>query len=200
MRLHGRARASRGPSRRPFARRRGLPRSGAQPSRPGGLGRRWSRRPGSAPRSPWSTSTASSSASRARKLKPVLEMLVANPALVTSDMVEDVLKFKRLDGVDAALNTIAGASFRRRPAEPRLARRGWARSAPVQVIWGREDRDPAGRPRRGPAGRGRGHRARRRRPSRAHGEGGRGQRARSHGQCPSASQETRLYVEVVVGR
>ena len=31
-------------------------------------------------------------------------MLVADPALVTGDMIEDVLKFKRLDGVDAALN------------------------------------------------------------------------------------------------
>ena len=38
-------------------------------------------------------------------------MLVADPALVTRDMVEDVLKFKRLDGVDAALNTIADANF-----------------------------------------------------------------------------------------
>ena len=51
------------------------------------------------------------STSRARKLKSVLEMLVFDPALVTNDMVEDVLKYKRLDGVDAALNTIAGACF-----------------------------------------------------------------------------------------
>ena len=43
-------------------------------------------------------------------------MLVYDPALVTGDMVEDVLKYKRLDGVDAALNKIAGADFRRRPA------------------------------------------------------------------------------------
>ena len=40
------------------------------------------------------------STSRARKLQPVLEMLVANPELVTNEMVEDVLKFKRLDGVE----------------------------------------------------------------------------------------------------
>ena len=78
--------------------------------------------------------------SRARKLKQVLEMLVHDPELVTNDMVEDVLKYKRLDGVDAALNTIAGACFaggrQSLELEPRL---GEIR-APVQVIWGREDR------------------------------------------------------------
>ncbi|KAB2872783.1 MAG: acetoin dehydrogenase dihydrolipoyllysine-residue acetyltransferase subunit, partial [Bauldia sp.] len=36
--------------------------------------------------------------SRARKLRPIIEMLVADPADVTADMVEEVLKFKRLDG------------------------------------------------------------------------------------------------------
>ena len=38
-------------------------------------------------------------------------MLVHDPALVTNDMVEDVLKYKRLDGVDAALNRVATACF-----------------------------------------------------------------------------------------
>ena len=55
--------------------------------------------------------------SRGRKLKSVLEMLVYDPALVTGDMVEDVLKYKRLDGVDAALNEDRGRDFRRRPPE-----------------------------------------------------------------------------------
>ena len=77
---------------------------------------------------------------RARKLKQVLEMLVHDPALVTGEMVEDVLKYKRLDGVDAALNTIAGACFaggrQSLELEPRLGEI----AAPVQVIWGREDR------------------------------------------------------------
>jgi pyruvate dehydrogenase E2 component (dihydrolipoamide acetyltransferase) len=78
--------------------------------------------------------------SRARKLKQVLEMLVHDPALVTGDMVEDVLKYKRLDGVDQALNTVAGACFAggRQSLEltPRLAEI----QAPVQVIWGKQDR------------------------------------------------------------
>ncbi len=45
-------------------------------------------------------------AQRARDLKPVIEMLVADPALVTKDMVEDVLKAKRMDGVEEALATL----------------------------------------------------------------------------------------------
>ena len=80
------------------------------------------------------------STSRARKLKQVLEMLVYDPALVTNDMVEDVLKYKRLDGVDAALNTVAGACFaggrQALELEPRLGEI----VAPVHVVWGREDR------------------------------------------------------------
>ena len=56
-------------------------------------------------------------------------------------MVEDVLKYKRLDGVDAALNKIAGGLLRRRPPDPPARCRGCRRSRlPVQVIWGREDR------------------------------------------------------------
>ena len=42
-------------------------------------------------------------ARRARDLKPYVEMLFADPALVTKDMVEDLIKYKRLDDVDAAL-------------------------------------------------------------------------------------------------
>jgi len=45
-------------------------------------------------------------AQRAKDLKPVMEMLLADPALVTRDMVEDVLKFKRLDGVEEALTVL----------------------------------------------------------------------------------------------
>lgn len=45
-------------------------------------------------------------AERAKDLKPLIEMLVADPALVTKDMIEDVLKFKRLDGVEEALGAI----------------------------------------------------------------------------------------------
>ncbi len=45
-------------------------------------------------------------ATRARDLRPVLEMLPAEPAMVTREMVDDVLKFKRLDGVEEALSIL----------------------------------------------------------------------------------------------
>ena len=45
-------------------------------------------------------------AKRRKQLEPVLAMLVANPDMVSREMIEDVLKFKRLDGVEAALNRI----------------------------------------------------------------------------------------------
>ncbi len=42
-------------------------------------------------------------AQRARDLRPVLELLLADPTAVTKDMIDDILKFKRLDGVEEAL-------------------------------------------------------------------------------------------------
>ncbi len=42
-------------------------------------------------------------AQKAKSLKPVLEMLVADPAMISRDMVEDMIKFKRMDGADEAL-------------------------------------------------------------------------------------------------
>jgi pyruvate dehydrogenase E2 component (dihydrolipoamide acetyltransferase) len=79
-------------------------------------------------------------ASRGKKLEPVLQMLVANPALVTREMIEDVLKFKRLDGVDAALKKMRDALF---PGGKQavLLRDGLAGlKVPVQVIVGAKDR------------------------------------------------------------
>jgi pyruvate dehydrogenase E2 component (dihydrolipoamide acetyltransferase) len=45
-------------------------------------------------------------AERARDLKRALEMLVADPALISREMVDDVLKFKRLDGAQEALERL----------------------------------------------------------------------------------------------
>lgn len=78
--------------------------------------------------------------SRAKKLRAVLEMLVADPALISGDMVEEVLRYKRLDGVDAALNTIAAACFAGGRQALVLAGKLDAITAPLLVIWGREDR------------------------------------------------------------
>ncbi len=78
--------------------------------------------------------------SRAWKLRAVLEMLVHDPSLVTNEMVEDVLRFKRLDGVEAALNRIASAAFAGGQQSLQLTGRLGEIKAPVQVVWGAEDR------------------------------------------------------------
>jgi pyruvate dehydrogenase E2 component (dihydrolipoamide acetyltransferase) len=77
--------------------------------------------------------------SRARKLRPVIELLVADPSMVTADMVEDVLKFKRLDGATEALTAIAAANFSggKQSASLRDALAG--AKVPVQVIVGESD-------------------------------------------------------------
>jgi pyruvate dehydrogenase E2 component (dihydrolipoamide acetyltransferase) len=65
-----------------------------------------------------------------RELKPVLQLLFADESLVTRSLVDDVLKYKRIDGVTEALRTIAGAAFVDAPDV----------DIPVLVIWGAEDR------------------------------------------------------------
>ncbi|MBN9022269.1 MAG: alpha/beta fold hydrolase [Rhizobiales bacterium] len=80
------------------------------------------------------------SETRSRKLRPVLEMLVANPDMVSADMVEDVLKFKRLDGAPDALRAVAGANFEGSTQKQSLRDRLAALSVPVQVVWGEDDR------------------------------------------------------------
>jgi len=79
-------------------------------------------------------------ASRGKKLEPVLQMLVANPALVTRDMIEDVLKFKRIDGVDAALRKMRDALFPGGRQAGSLRDSIGKLKAPVQVIVGTKDR------------------------------------------------------------
>jgi len=76
---------------------------------------------------------------RSRKLRPVLEMLVANPGLISADMVEDVLKFKRLDGAPAALGAIAAANFSGGQQKVSLRDRLATISVPVHVVWGESD-------------------------------------------------------------
>lgn len=75
-----------------------------------------------------------------RELKPVLEQLFANAELVSRQMVDDVLKYKRLDGVAELLSALRRGVFGggRQAEQPglRLDETG----KPVLVIWGREDR------------------------------------------------------------
>ena len=79
-------------------------------------------------------------ASRRREAVEVLNLLVHDPALVSRTMVEDVLRYKRLDGVAAALAKIAEAWFAGGRQSLDLTAQVAALGLPIQIIWGREDR------------------------------------------------------------
>jgi pyruvate dehydrogenase E2 component (dihydrolipoamide acetyltransferase) len=77
---------------------------------------------------------------RARKLRTVLQQLVVDPNLISADMVEDVIRYKRLDGAEAALRLIANANFGG-GVQKTILRDGLAGARmPVAVIFGDEDR------------------------------------------------------------
>jgi pyruvate dehydrogenase E2 component (dihydrolipoamide acetyltransferase) len=67
-----------------------------------------------------------------RELKPVLQLLFADESLVTRQLVDDVLKYKRIDGVTEALRTLAGAALGESAELPD--------DVPTLVIWGAADR------------------------------------------------------------
>ena len=77
---------------------------------------------------------------RRREAVEILGLLVHDPALVSRTMVEDVLRYKRLDGVSAALARIAEAWFAGGRQLLYLTDRIATLAMPVQLIWGREDR------------------------------------------------------------
>jgi pyruvate dehydrogenase E2 component (dihydrolipoamide acetyltransferase) len=74
-----------------------------------------------------------------RELKPVLEMLFSDPTLVSRQMVDDVLKYKRLDGVAELLNSLSGGLFKdgSQQAQPGLELATVGK--PVLVLWGKDD-------------------------------------------------------------
>lgn len=79
-------------------------------------------------------------AGRRKQLESVLGKLFHDKNLVSREMADDLLKYKRLDGVQAALKTIAAACFAGgRQAEVLRHRLGELGDIPVQVIWGEAD-------------------------------------------------------------
>jgi pyruvate dehydrogenase E2 component (dihydrolipoyllysine-residue acetyltransferase) len=77
---------------------------------------------------------------RRREGQEVLRLLVHDPAAVSRQMVEDVLRYKRLDGVPAALAAIAAEWFPDGCQRTGLGFLAEAPKVPTQIIWGREDR------------------------------------------------------------
>jgi pyruvate dehydrogenase E2 component (dihydrolipoamide acetyltransferase) len=88
-----------------------------------------------------------------RELKPVLEMLFADPALVSRQMIDDVLKYKRLDGVDALLGELGEALFGGGRQSEQPARDLDASRHRLLVVTGSDDRViPAAHAQAAPAG------------------------------------------------
>lgn len=77
-------------------------------------------------------------ANRRKEMKSTLVLLFADPDLVTRDLVNDVLKFKRLDGVDDAMRTVADRMFPNgeQADVPDLS----GVEVPILAIWGADDR------------------------------------------------------------
>ncbi|HME22919.1 MAG TPA: acetoin dehydrogenase dihydrolipoyllysine-residue acetyltransferase subunit [Acetobacteraceae bacterium] len=79
-------------------------------------------------------------ASRRREAVEALQLLVHDPTLISRAMVEDFLRYKRLDGVTPALETMARAWFPEGRQAVDLITALRALAMPVQVIWGRDDK------------------------------------------------------------
>jgi pyruvate dehydrogenase E2 component (dihydrolipoamide acetyltransferase) len=72
-------------------------------------------------------------------LKPHLGKLFADPTLVTRQLIEDIVKYKRLEGVSESLQKIAASAFEGN-VQRRLFRDQLATLAPrTLVIWGAQD-------------------------------------------------------------
>jgi len=78
-------------------------------------------------------------ASGRRELKPVLQRLFADPDLVTRQMIDDVLKYKRLDGVQDALRALADRLFAGGRQQRVLRDELRSFRSPMLVIWGNQD-------------------------------------------------------------
>jgi pyruvate dehydrogenase E2 component (dihydrolipoamide acetyltransferase) len=78
-------------------------------------------------------------AARRREAIEALKLLVHDPALVSRTMVEDVLRYKRLDGVPEALTAFAEEWFPGGRQRVALDAAVAALKLPVQIIWGRDD-------------------------------------------------------------
>ena len=79
------------------------------------------------------------SAAGRRDLKPVLMNLFADSGLVSRSMVDDLLKYKRLDGVQSFLEGLKASLFEGGRQSAGIAAALAGSGVPVQVIWGAED-------------------------------------------------------------
>ncbi|PYM67277.1 MAG: acetoin dehydrogenase dihydrolipoyllysine-residue acetyltransferase subunit [Candidatus Rokuibacteriota bacterium] len=91
------------------------------------------------------------SAQSRRELKPIVEQLFADPDLVTRQLLDDLLRYKRLDGVTELLGALGGRLFAHGTQREQPGRR-LPTGTRVLAVWGAEDRIiPAGHARNAPA-------------------------------------------------
>jgi len=74
-----------------------------------------------------------------RDLKPVLQMLFADPGLVNRSMIDDLLKYRRLDGVQATLEALTGVLFAKGKQSFNITDKLAELDLPIQIIWGEID-------------------------------------------------------------
>ncbi len=79
-------------------------------------------------------------ASRRNQLKPILQMLFADPESVTRQMIEDILRLKRIDGAQQALQAVARGCFADGRQTSIYRDRLDEIAAPKLVLWGARDK------------------------------------------------------------
>lgn len=79
------------------------------------------------------------SAANRKELKPKLKHLFADQSLVSSSMVDNLLKYKRLDGVQTFLEVLKGNLFADGKQSASIVSGLNSLDIPIQVIWGESD-------------------------------------------------------------
>lgn len=75
-----------------------------------------------------------------RELKPHLLNLFADPGLVNRQLIDDLLKYKRLDGVDQALRTLVAGLVEGDKSAVDVTADAARFDGSVVAVWGREDK------------------------------------------------------------
>jgi pyruvate dehydrogenase E2 component (dihydrolipoamide acetyltransferase) len=75
-----------------------------------------------------------------RELKPHLLALFADPGLVTRQLIDDLLKYKRLDGVDQALRSLVQTLVEGDKSAVDVTAELASFGGPAVAVWGREDK------------------------------------------------------------
>jgi pyruvate dehydrogenase E2 component (dihydrolipoamide acetyltransferase) len=75
-----------------------------------------------------------------RELKPLLLQLFADPGLVNRQLIDDLLKYKRLDGVDQALRSLVQNLVEGDKSAVDVTAELAAFGGPAVAVWGHEDK------------------------------------------------------------